>query len=358
MKVWVWGCWLLLLTSCASTNDLSGLAAKPPLDRAVLVTGGAFFSPLVGSQGTFFLPDLDAPAQAPDPDEEAIPFSAILDVLNRGRVFQRVVGDTDVTRRRQLRQQLRLRSDEAGLSEFLQQAREDGFDLLVLVEELRDGPIESQGTNNRWPVTFATWILLGVGALIPDRTFESRATLRVSLRELQSGREISFVEVESGPVDLALTERTDLLGLVASIIVPPFWVSDDREAVAASVRATTERRLLLSLASKLKGEVFRRRIDSLAAADIQLVASPEGTRVVVQSLESISVVRIEGPGYRDAEVSKLFATELINSRDLQHIHFHYSALLPKATNGGAFQIRVGTLRGGVASATFTAESVR
>lgn len=358
MKAWICIFGLLLLTSCAGTDDLLGIAAKPPLNRAVLVTGGAFFSPLVGSEGTFSLPDVDAPAQAPDPSAEAIPFSAILDVLNRSRVFQRVVGDPDPARRRQLRQQLRRRSDKSGLSEFLQQAREDGFDLLVLVEELRDGPIESQGTNNRWPVTFATWILLGVGALIPDRTFESRATLRVSLRELQSGREVAFVEVESGPVELALTERTDLLGLITSIIVPPFWVGDDREAVAASVRATTERRLLLSLASKLKSEVFRRRIDDLAAANIQLESSLEGTRVVVRSPESLSVVRLVGPGYVDAAVSERFASELINSRDLQQVRFHYEALLPKPTAGGSFQIRVGTLRGGVASATFTEASVR
>ncbi len=358
MKAWLCCIALLLLTSCAGTDDLRGIAAKSPLDRAVLVTGGAFFSSLAGAKGTFDLPDLDAPAQLPDSSKEAIPFSAILDVLQRGRVFQHVVGDTDAERRRQLRQQLRLRSDEGGLSDFLQQAREGGFDLLVLVEELRDGPIENQGTNNRWPVTFATWLLLGVGALIPDRTFESRATLRVSLRELQSGREIASLEVDSGPIELALTERTGLLGVIASIIVPPFWVSDDREAVAASVRATTERRLLLSLASKLKSELFRRRIADLAAADIQLVSSPEGTRVAVRSLESLSVVRLKGPGYRDASVSDRFASDLIGSRDLQRIHFHYEALLPKPAAGGSFQIMVGTLRGGVASATFAEESLR
>tara|TARA_R110002094_G_scaffold96812_9_gene97887 strand:+ start:509 stop:1585 length:1077 start_codon:yes stop_codon:yes gene_type:complete len=358
MRLWICSVVLMLLASCAGTDDLRGIAAKPPLDRAVLVSGGAFFSPLPGSEGTFILRELGAPAQPPDATKEAIPFAAILDVLDRGRVFQRVVGDTDEMRRRDLRQQLRLRSDETGVLEFLQQAREDGFDLLVLIEELRDGPIDNQGTNNRWPVTFATWILLGVGALIPDRTFESRATLRVSLRELQSGREIASFEVDSGPIELALTERTDVLGLLASIIVPPFWVGDDREAVAASVRATTERRLLLSLARKLKSEVFRRRLDDLAAADIQLVQSPEGTRVVVSSIESLSVVRIEGPGFQDAAVCDRFATELINSRDLQRIRFHYEALLPKPTADGSFQIRIGTLRGGVASATFTAESAR
>ena len=41
-------------TGCVSTSDeLSGLAARPRLDRAVLVSGGAFFAPAAVGQGTF-----------------------------------------------------------------------------------------------------------------------------------------------------------------------------------------------------------------------------------------------------------------------------------------------------------------
>ena len=358
MKLGTCCLWLWLLAGCAGTDDLRGIAAKPPLDRAVLVSGGAFFAPLVGSEGTFLLAEAGQSVTVPDATREAISFAAIVDVLDRGRVFQRVVADTDDVRRRELSRQLQRRDNATGVSEFLRQAREDGFDLLVLVEELRDGPIESQGINNRWPVTFATWILLGVGALIPDRTFESRATLKVSLRELQTGRELGNLVLGPGPVELALTERSDLLGLLMSVIVPPFWVGDDPEAVADSVRTTTERRLLLSLARDLKSEVFRRRLDDAGAADIQLLQSAEGLRVVVESRESLSVVRLEGIGYQDAELAERFGLALVQSRTIQGARFHYEALLPKATARGPFQIKVGTLRGGIASATFTSQSAR
>lgn len=364
MKAWMWFCSLLVLAACAGTDDLRGVAQKPPLNLAVLVSGGAFFAPLPGSSGTFLFsadgsPSADGePETVPDATKEAIPLAAIVDVLRRGRVFQRVVADLDPERRRMLRAQLANRDRVAGLADFLQQARDDGFDLLVLVEELRDGPIESLGTNNRWPVTFATWILLGVGAFIPDRTFESRATLKVSLRELQSGRELGNVVLGPGPVELALTERTDLFGMLLSVIVPPFWVGDDHEAVADSVRGTTERRLLLSLARDLKSEVFRRRLADTGAADIQLQPSPEGLRVIVESRESLSVVRLEGPGYQDAAAGERFASQLMDSRSTQSFRFHYEALLPRASAPGLFQIKVGTLRGGIASATFQAENAR
>ena len=350
--------WLLLLGSCASTDDLQGVAQRPPINRAVLVSGGAFLKPAVGAGSTFTRSTDGAVADSSDGSLEAIPFEAIVDVLERGRVFQRVVADSDAGRRRELRRHLDDRDEAAGVSAFLRQAREDGFDLLVLIEELRDGPVETQGTNNRWPVTLATWVLLGVGVFIPDRTFESRATLRVSLRELETGLEIGDLVLDSGPIELALAERTDLLGLLYSIILPPFWVGDDSATVKASVRATTKQRLLLSLARDLKSQVFRRRLDDLAAADIQLVESPDGLRVVVQSRESLSVVRLEGAGYQDQFVIEAFGVDLVNSRALQGTRFQYSALLPPASVAGVFQIRVGTLRGGVASATFSRESAR
>jgi len=348
----------VLLVACAATDDLSSIAAKPPLDRSVLISGGAFFAPVTDSEGTFYSSAVAEPTAPPTTDTEAIPFAEIVDVLERARVFQRLVPDSDSVRRVSLRAQLARPDASEDLAAFLQKSRDEGFDLLVLVEELRDGPIESLGTNNRWPVTFATWILLGIGALIPDRTFESRATLKVSMRDLQTGALLLSLPIGPGPVELALTERTDIWGILLSIIVPPFWVGDDRESLVDSVRTTTERRLLLRLARELKSEVFRRSLDDAGAASIQLVAAPGGPRVVVDSRESLSGVRLEGPGYLDQAVTDQFGRDLIASRDIQGIRFRYSAALPKATKRGPFQVKIGTLRGGVASATFTLESAR
>jgi hypothetical protein len=252
----------IVLAGCLSTTDeLHGVADEPPLDRAVLVTGGAFLVATSGN-GTFRA----TPTAAVPPLAEAVPFAAIVDARQRGAVFRRVAADDDDARRRNLREQMVARNPEAGMAAYLQQARADGFDLLLVIEELQDGAIENRGTNGRGPVTFATWILLGVGMFIPDRTFESRATLKASLRELQSGLALHELLLDAGPIELSLVERTDIWGLFLSIIVPPFWVGDDRAAVVDAVRDTTERRLLVRLARDLKSEVVRRRLDERAAA--------------------------------------------------------------------------------------------
>lgn len=347
----------LLLAGCMSTTDeLRGLAERPPLDRAVLVSGGAFFAADGVELGTFRQPvDPEDPTAAPA--DEAIPFASIVDVLERGAVFQRFVADPDPIRRRRLRSQLDNRADDPAINEFLRQAREDGFDLLLLVEELQDGPIESQGTNGRWPVTFATWILLGVGAFIPDRTFESTAALRVSFRELQTGREVDSLLLVPGPIDLALTERTDVLGLVLSIIVPPFWVGDDDETVLDSIRDTTQRRLLVSLVRELKSEVRRRRLGEREAATFSFERGPDGPTIVVESRETISVARLVAERLADEAQAQDFARRLLASRELQGGRFRYRAALPAGLRG-RFQVRVGTLRGGIASSTFRAEALR
>lgn len=351
---------LLALSGCTSAgDDVRGIAELPPLDRAVLVSGGAFFAPVPGADGTFTGRDENGEPIAPTAGREAIPFEGIVDVLRRARVCQHLVADDDPARRARLRRQLELREDDPVLRAFLQDARDRGFDLLLLIEELQDGPIENQGTNDRWPVTFVTWILLGVGALIPDRTFESRATLRVSLRELQTGRVVYEMLQFPGPVELSLTERSDWFGLALSIIVPPFWVDDDRDEVAESVRRTAQRRLLLSLARDLKGDVLRRRIDERGAATIELLAGPSGPQVLIRTRESLGAVRVRGPAFdgREADGDDLCA-RLMASREIRDGVFHYEAALPEGLGDARFQVRVATLRGGIASATFTARSAR
>ena len=347
----------LLLCGCVSpTDDLRGLAERPPLDRAVLVSGGAFFTDGAEEQGTFRGAGEARVTEGALAGGEAIAFGSIVDVLERGAVFQRVVADDDAERRRRLLAQLGRGATSPDVSQFLQQARDDGFDLLLVIEELQDGPIEQQGVNGRWPVTFATWILLGVGALIPDHTFESRSAMRVSFRELQTGEEVDSLLLVPGPIDLALTERTDLLGLAMSIVVPPFWVGDDEGAVGRSVREISQRRLLVSLVRELKSDVRRRRLGEREAATLTFERGPDGPLVVVESRETVSVARLVADGL-DEDSVRSFASRLLASRTIDSGRLRYEAALPPEIRG-RFQIRVGTLRGGVTSATSRVGAMR
>lgn len=337
--------------ACVSPGDeVRGLADQPPLDCAVLITGGAFLAGANLPDGTFPTATR-TPGDAPAPPPEGIPIGAFAEVLERARVFQRVALDGDAAHRAQMSRLMLARSTDEALTAFLARARADGYDYLLVVEELQNGPIEMQGTNGRWPVTFVTWILLGVGALIPDRTFESRATLRVTLRDLQSGRELHDPLLVAGPVELSLVERTDFWGLLESILVPPFWVGDDQEAVRGSLCDTTQRRLLLSLARDLKSESVRQRLRERVPADVAMAEGPAGYQITVRTAESLGVARLRGP-HLDAAASEAFAQELLASVRQEGGRYRYDAVLPAAAIGQSVQVLVGTLRGGVASATF------
>lgn len=348
---------LLALVGCQSTaSEVGGLAALPPLDCAVLVTGGAFLTGNDDVAGTFYDSPVSAaaPAGATDPAREVIALDAVVDVLRRARVFRRVEIDADLARRRAVSSALAGDAGSAVMPAMLAEARERGFDFVLVLEELQDGPIDEQGINGRWPVTFATWILLGVGALIPDHTFESRATLRATLRELQAGRPVHDPVLVGGPIELALTERTDVLGLIMSILVPPFWVGNDRENLVASVRQVTRRRLLLSLARDLKSETVRRRLREGSAAAVTLVedGQDEGAVVVVDTAESLTAVRLRAEPALDREVALVFEAELLASLENVGGRFRYRARLPAAADGRLVQVLVATIRGSVASATF------
>jgi hypothetical protein len=337
----------LVLAGCVSPADeLAGLAAQHPLDGAVLVTGGAFLvAPDPG--GTF------AAATG-----EAFPIDAVVDVLERARVFHRIAVDPEPANRERTAAMLRGNVKDERLVAFLEGARAAGFDHVLVVEELQDGPIEVLGTNGRWPVTFATWILLGVGALIPDRTFESRATLRVTLRELQMGGLLHDSLLAAGPIDLALTERTDFLGLLTSVLVPPFLVGDDPATVGGSVRATTQRRLLLQLVRDLKSEAVRQRLRERQPAAITLVAERDGYRVTIESAEALTRVRLRTETPLDPVFAAGFERDLLANVEVIGDRRRHSALLPAGFGGRQVQVAVGTLRGGVASATFVPEALR
>jgi hypothetical protein len=361
---------LWLLGACATpTADVRDFAGQPPLDCAVLVVGGAFVTGGAEPGGTFVAaaPRSDAAEQEavgqdavardetpPDDGPAALPIEDIVGALAKGTVFQRVVLEPDAARRAAIGRRLRVGAVDDEVFAYLQQARRDGHDYVLVVERLQDGPIEGQGTNGRWPVTFATWILLGVGMFIPDRTFESRATLRVTLRDLESGRTLHDPLLFAGPIELSLVERTDLVGLLTSIVVPPFFVGDDESAVRAAVRATTERRLLSSLVRELKSGALRQRLRERAPAEITVATAADGFHVVVRAAESLGSVRLRGDGVLTAAAAA-WERDLLAAVRQDGRGFRYEATLPLALAGNRVQVLAATLRGDVASATFALE---
>ncbi|GAB4148424.1 MAG: hypothetical protein Fur0037_16740 [Planctomycetota bacterium] len=338
----------LVTAGCASfSGELRDLAVAPPLDYSVVLSGGAFAGSLPGEQenptGRTF-----APAAA----GEAFALERLRDVLVAGRVFHRVAMDQDVEHRRALVSELSSESLGRETAAFLRRARDQGHDLLLAVERLQDGPIEAFGVNGRWPITLTTWFLLGVGMLIPDHTYESRATLRVTLRELQRGKVLYEQVFSGGPLDLSLVERVGFLGIALQLVVPPFWVADDPRSVAKAVREITKRRLLISVARDLKSAPLRELLRTRAMAAFDLVRR-EGRRfLIVHSKEGLASIRLRAGlvALRGPDV-EAFQRALLDSVRLEGGEFAYEAALDLRIPAGPLQVLVSTIGGNVSSAT-------
>lgn len=339
-------CWcalaLLVAAGCSSVAAVPDSSSLPPLDASVLVTG-AFVSldegPLDGAAATF---GADMPADLRE----------LLGALQSARVFRRIALDPESG----ARQGAAPWTIASGVrDQYLQRARDDGHDWLLVVEGLRDGPIESQGINGRWPITLGTWLLVGLGFLIPDHGFESRAILRVSVRDLESGRVLYESLVNAGPVELSLVERSSTLGLLTSIVVPPFWVADDEAKVRRSVSSITLQRLVQFAARELKSPTARQRLRDGSVAAIELVREPGRQRLLVSSRQAIAVVRLRQQGL-DSRGPELLAFErtLLGSMRAQEAQYRYEAELP-VVGEGLFQVIVSTIEGEVVSATFGPE---
>lgn len=331
------------LAGCQTAGpELSGIAELPPLDYSVLVTGGAFLRPSPGTGTATFAPGFEA-------DSEPLPIEELLAVLRAGAVFHRVAADPDEEHRRAIQRAFAAGGVSPDLQRYLQRARDEGFDLLLVVEQVQDGEIEAQGINARWPVTLATWLLLGVGMFIPDHTFESRATLRVTLRDLQTGRVVHDPLLPAVLVDLSMVERTDFLGVVSSIVVPPFWVHDDVESVQRGVRETTVRRLLLSLVRDLKSEPVRVRLRERAIAAITL----EDRVLAIDAAENVAAVRLRPAGAPlPPAAAERFERTLLESLRGEGGRYRLRAELPRELGPGPVQVLVGTITGNVTSGTF------
>ncbi|MBK8976727.1 MAG: hypothetical protein IPM29_12480 [Planctomycetes bacterium] len=350
---------LALLGCATATDDLSGLAERPVVPASVLVTGGAFVdAPGVAARPSDGAEPLARTFARTGGPAEAVPLSDVLAALVRGRVFARIerdtaATDTDRERLAGLRGNLSLQSPDVG--RLLERARGAGHDYVLIVQRLQDGPVEGYGINDRWPLTVSLWLLVGLGLVIPDHTFESRASLQASLFEVYTGREVHRALSSGGPVELALVNRTGLWGLVQSILIPPFWVDSDDELVADEMRARLARRLPAALARQLKSEACRQDLADRARASFVVDRAADGLRVVVRSLDGLSLCALRADGRAmTGAVAERFARELLASERHRGDEFVYEAVLLGPPPGRYVQILVQSVVGDAASATIDA----
>ena len=247
-----------LASSCTSSlvRDANRLAQLPPLPYRIAVVGGAFLPDALRAelgrkplQSDGAVPSLWSRTFEPG-QAEPIAFDAILRLLRRGRAATRIL---NLSMPDSAFRELLANRDGAGLERAQREAEQAGADLVLVIEGLREGPVQFLGVTGQWPITTVAWLLAGLGVFVPDHRYQSKVKLRASLRDVHSGRALmSGMLFSPAPLELALWDRSDFFGIVSSILVPPSLVGDDVAAVVEEVRRDGAQKLLLALLARLK----------------------------------------------------------------------------------------------------------
>ena len=351
-----WLLWLcVLLPSCATSafEELSALADKPPLPYSVLVTGGAFVQR--GGEGSGELASTYSGSAAP----EVFELKRLAKVFEDTRVFVAVELDSgDVAERQTIARLDRDSGSNGGaaadrLAALRRRARRAGHDAILVVESVHDGPIEDRGINDRWPFTLGAW-LFALGALIPDQTYESRARLRVVIRDIYTGRKIGPEwEFEPGSVDLNMFDRCSAWGFVQSIVVPPFFTSVNNEKITASVRELSIDRMLVAAVRRLKSidvsSAFRRH--GPAVVEVTRVGGEWSIRVVADEPLSALALRVDGRAL-DADAGSQFEGLILASRRVDGNGDYVYEAKTRLPGGRRVQVLVQTEAARIRSFTF------
>jgi hypothetical protein len=306
----------LLAVACGVSPDGETLTDRPTLPFSVLVTGGAFLQRTDGGGEPFVDGEREilAPTTFVADEDEATSIETIVEELIRGGVFAATQSarHLDNQTRREIANLSASRQSLAGAPAFELLRREAelaGADLLVVIESVQDRPITSTGVNGQWPVTVTAWITVGLGMFIPDHSFDSQATLQLAIRDPVQGKELHRIPVAPGRVDLSLVQRTDFLGLLTSVIVPPPLVGNDPDKVAAKVREEVRSSLVSGLVRRLKTREVLDRIVRAMPLRVHLAQGARGSRsflLELQSEQDLAHVRVlqdgevlEGPQWID-----------------------------------------------------------
>jgi hypothetical protein len=202
--------------------------------------------------------------------------------------------------------------------------------------------------------------LFALGAFVPDRTYESGARLRVSMRDVYSGKWVGQpILVEPGPVDLNMFERCGFMGFVQSVLVPPFWTSIDDPTVVATVRYQSTARLLISLVRRLKSVEVAEQLRTSGPAMIDAQRVGAGWRLSIASTEPLSAValRLDGQRLPFAQVSD-FERRLLESGVRDGAQFKYTSTYVLPIPGRRLQISVQTEGARIRSSTISLEDGR
>jgi hypothetical protein len=352
--------WLAACTSSLNIDE-ARIAEAPPLPYRIAVLGGAFVPPPARD-----LPDAVSEAAAEagtvsartyEPGVvEPIAFETVLDELRRGRLATQVWGPSLAA---STREAIAFGNAQAPFEEARRQALSGGADLLLVLEGVREGPIDFLGVTGQWPVSSVAWLLVGLGIFIPDHRYEARIKLVASLRDAHTGRTLlPNIVLAPGSLDIAVVTRQTFLGLLPSLLIPPPLMASDDATVRAVVREESDRRLLLRLLSRLKDPETVESLEASLPMRLRLTRQGDGRlQVAVLTAQEIGGAEVElrqpsgASGSLPAAVLDAFRAALLADRRVEGDRLSYTAELAGLPDAGQVRVLIQSIAGQVVSAT-------
>ncbi|MEZ5989957.1 MAG: hypothetical protein R3F30_12690 [Planctomycetota bacterium] len=352
----------LALASCRGSTtvlDVDWWARFPPLPYRVVLAGGAVMSETDAAEP-------ETPAVDPAEgklllaktfvvgDREPLPFADLCATLRAGRAASDllVLGEDDFATRAATAE-----ASARGLDLDPQVGRAEamGADILLVLEGVDESPIIVTGTTGSWPIATVVWLLVGLGGLVPETRFESRATLRASLRDVHTGRRLALLSVQADPMDLSLFQRAGFFKILTHIIIPPPLVGSDGDVVGPRVREEVARQLGLKLLARLKSQDLLENLR--AGLDFRLELKELQGRVLqveVSCPQEVQTVLVEVDGKLfEGEGLERFRQAFFRSKrsDPRLALFRYQAALDGLPDGALVRVLVETLAGDRVSST-------
>jgi len=124
---------------------------------------------------------------------------------------------------------------------------------LVLQPRLESADFAYTGTSNGAPLSGILWFVSWFGGLlIEDCSYASKLTMEFDVFDPKlDGNAMSPIRLSTTETSLSFFERNEAFnaGFWQSLLIPPFWTSDNAETTSASITDAA----LLQMAAKLKG---------------------------------------------------------------------------------------------------------
>ncbi|MCB9917392.1 MAG: hypothetical protein H6832_03220 [Planctomycetes bacterium] len=168
----------------------------------------------------------------------------------------------------------------------------DGADVYIESELLGSPDFDSSSFASTWLASGGLWLVSWIGGLLTDDTaYQSSLTLKFKVKNAVTRGDESSGELPLGSLSTSFWERNRLLSFsgLQSLILPPFWTSDDTSTTSTALTNRATEAFALRLANYLKSD-FERSARDAGTGSLELRGLVNGTSTTNAKIQLIGTI--------------------------------------------------------------------